>query len=213
MAILMRAPEESASWEWELNDFAQPGLESALLVAARMTAVLREHRLLDPDRLAWGWTVFGRGGIGLGANISLRGELDGTELARKVRQAQPAAFPEAVPGYFVVSGSGTWLDAEGEARSEPGLVELTVYSDERNLAAEVAVFHDIWGYCDFKGVPHPALRDRNAPRLAAALRDLEALLGAPAQPGDPTYFGQADGHGIAEPDLIDGLGPDLTDKL
>ncbi|MDH6227250.1 hypothetical protein [Streptomyces sp. MJP52] len=213
MAILMRAPEECASWEWELNDFAQPGLDSALMVAARMSDVLRKHRLLEPGRLAWDWTVFGRGGTGLGASVALWGALDGSELAQRVRAAQPASLPEAEPGFLVVSGAGTWLDAQGEARSELGLLELTVYPDERNLAAEVAVFHDIWGYCDFKGVPHPEVQERNAPRLAAALRELDALLGVPARPGDPTYFGHAEGHGLVAPDLIDGLGPDLTDKL
>jgi hypothetical protein len=209
----MRAPEECASWEWELNDFAQPGLDSALMVAARMSEVLREHGLLEPSRITWDWTVFGRGSTGVGSSVTLWGAVDGSELAQKVRAVQPLGLPEAEPGVLVVTGAGTWLDAEGEARSEPGLVELTVYPDERNLAAEVAVFHDVWGYCDFTGVPHPEVHDRNAPRLAAALRELSALLGVPAQPGDPTYFGHAEGYGMVAPDLIDGRGPDLTDKL
>ena len=51
MSILMRAPEECASWEWELDGFATPGLDSALMTAARMSGVLRGHRLLEPSRL------------------------------------------------------------------------------------------------------------------------------------------------------------------
>jgi hypothetical protein len=33
------------------------------------------------------------------------------------------------------------------------------------------------------------------------------------EPGDATYFGRAEGYGIEMPDLIDGKGPDLTDRL
>lgn len=53
----------------------------------------------------------------------------------------------------------------------------------------------------------------NAPRLAAALRGLDGLLGVAAEPGEPTYLGVAEGHGIKAPDIIDGPGPDLTDLL
>ena len=73
------------------------------------------------------------------------------------------------------------------------------------------MFHDIWGCCDFRGTQHPKVQKRNAPRLAAALQELESLLGTAAQQGDPTYFGQAEGYGIETPDLIDGRRPDLTD--
>jgi hypothetical protein len=41
--------------------------------------------------------------------------------------------------------------------------------------------------------------------LSAALRDLEELLGAPAVPGDATYFGKAEGYGLAGPYLTDML--------
>lgn len=211
--MLMRAPQECASWEWELDDFAQPGLDSALMTAVRMSSVLRKHGLLEPARLEWDWTVFGRGGVGARTSLALRGSLNEAELAQRIQDVRPAGIPQADIGLLVVSGPGTWADAEGTERSEPGLVELTVYPDEIHLAAEVSVFHDIWGYCNFKGVPHPEIQKRNAPRLTAALQELDALLGTPGEPGDPTYFGHAEGHGLEMPDLIDGLGPDLTDRL
>jgi hypothetical protein len=211
--MLMRAPQECASWEWELDDFARPGLDSALMTAVRMSSVLRKHGLLQPACLEWSWGVPGRGGIGVKTTLLLRSGLDETELAQRIQDVHPVGIPEAEVNLFVVSGPGTWLDAEGTERSEPGLVEMTVYPDEIHLAAEVFVFHDIWGYCDFRGVPHPEIQKRNAPRLAAALQELDALLGSPGTPGDPTYFGHAEGHGLEMPDLIDGLGPDLTNRL
>jgi hypothetical protein len=152
-------------------------------------------------------------GIGAATKLSLRGGLDVGDLSQRIREARPAAFPEAEPNLLYISGPGTWIDAESEERQEPGLVELIVDPDEQELTAEVAVFHDIWGHCDFQGVPHPEVQKRNAPLLAAALRDLEGLLGRAARPGDPTYFGRAEGYGMQMPDLIDGLGPDLTDLL
>ncbi|MFJ4813837.1 hypothetical protein [Streptomyces longwoodensis] len=75
------------------------------------------------------------------------------------------------------------------------------------------MFHDIWGPFDFRGSPHPEVHRYNAPRLAAALGELDALLGVPAEPGGAMYFGAAVGRGVMEPDVVDGRGPDLTDRL
>ncbi|WP_330349795.1 hypothetical protein [Streptomyces sp. NBC_00582] len=213
MSALMRAPVECASWEWELDAFAQPGLDSALMTAVRMSSLLRDHGLMEPDTLKWQWLVAGRGSVGVTTGLALRGKLNEAELAQRIQQCRPVGFPDAEIGALTMSGTGTWIDAGGTEHSEPDLVGLTVYADERHLAAEVAVFHDVWGYCDFGGVPHPDVQRRNAPRLAAALQELELMLGAAAEPGDPTYFGRAEGYGLEMPDLIDGLGPDLTDML
>ncbi|WP_254709411.1 hypothetical protein [Streptomyces lunaelactis] len=107
----------------------------------------------------------------------------------------------------------TRLDAEGKHHREHRLVELTVSPDSIGLSAEAAVFHDIWGEFDFRGYPHPDVRKRNAPRLAAALQALDSLLGVAAESGEATYFGRAEGYGIQVPDVLDGRGPDLTDLL
>lgn len=213
MSTLMRAPRECASWEWELDDFAPPGLESALMTASRMAVVLREHNLLQPRNIEWLWFVHGIGGIGVTTRLSVNGRLDDAELVDRVLQSRPAGFPEAQAGAINVLGPGVWLDADGTERQEPNLVSLSVSPDDISLAADLSVHHDIWGYCDFKGIPHPEVQTRNAPRLAAALQALDKLLGKAAQPGEPTYFGRADGYGVEMPDVIDGLGPDLTDKL
>jgi hypothetical protein len=213
MSLLLRAPQEAACWEWELDDFAPPGLDSALMTAARMSAVLRDHRLLYPQFLEWMWTVHGHGGTGVITRLVTSGPLDEGQLSRRVRESKPVGLPDAEPGVIQVLGTGTWFDAEGKEHQESDLVVLSVYPDQLHLAAEVAVFHDIWDYCDFHGNPHPEVQRRNAPRLSAALQALEKLLDAPAVPGDATYFGKAEGYGLADPDLIDGRGPDLTDML
>ncbi|MDX3588156.1 hypothetical protein [Streptomyces europaeiscabiei] len=213
MSTLLRSRSTCASWTWELDGFVPAGLRSALSVAARMSAVLREHELLVPDSLEWDWFVYGSGGTGLITRLSLQGPIDDEDLPQRVERSRPAGFPDASVGSVLVVGSGTWIDATGEKRGEHRLVELTVAPDAPGIWAELAVFHDIWGPFDFRGEPHPDIERQNAPRLTAALRSLDALLGVPAEPGEPTYFGSAEGHGIKAPDVIAGRGPDLTDLL
>ncbi|MFD9339676.1 hypothetical protein ACFWBF_35660 [Streptomyces sp. NPDC060028] len=214
MSILMRAPRECGSWFWDLEEVAAAGLESALVAAARMAAALREHELLEPASLEWSWFEVGKGGLGIHSRIDVVGRsLDDSTIAEQVRSCQPVGHPAAEMSAILVVGSGDWLDAEGKRHREPRLVELSVSPDPIGLSAELSVFHDVWNPCDFRGQPHPAVYAHNAPRLAAALRSLDGLLGVTAEPGEPTYFGVADGYGIKVPDIIDGLGPDLTDML
>lgn len=99
-------------------------------------------------------------------------------------------------GGILVLGSGAWIDASGTGHNEYRLVELIVAPDEIGPLAELSVYHDVWARCDFRGEPHPAVHAHNAPRLASALRALDQLLGVAAEPGEPTYYGQAEGYGL-----------------
>ncbi|MEU9415837.1 hypothetical protein [Streptomyces sp. NPDC048272] len=90
-------------------------------------------------------------------------------------------------------------------------MELIVAPDETDLWIELSVHHDVWGECDFRGEPHPAIQANNAPRLASALQELDRVLGVAAEPGEPTYYGRAEAYGLSAPDIIDGREPDLTD--
>lgn len=214
MPILMRAPKECGSWFWDLDDVTALGLESALESAARMSAVLREHELLEPVSLEWSWFEVGKGGLGIHSRMDVVGRsLDDAAIVEKARACRPVGYPAAEMSAILVVGSGMWLDAEGNRHREPRLVELTVSPDPIGSSAELSVYHDVWSPCDFRGRPHPVVYGHNAPRLAAALSGLDGLLGVAAETGEPTYFGVAKGHGIAAPDIIDGLGPDLTDLL
>lgn len=213
MSVLMRAPRECGSWFWEI-DGAGDGLGPALEKAARAAEVLGKSVLLKPLRIEYDWYVSGRGGIAVKTTLGLRRSLDDPELPALIRQTRPSGFPEAEVSSVRVLGSGVWFDATGSPRWEPGLVDLEVSPEGTDVTVEVSVHHDIWKFYDFFGLPHPELRDKNAPRLADALRHMEKAFGLPAETGEPTYFGVAEGYGIATPDASkDGKGPDLTDKF
>lgn len=215
MSILMRSPKERGSWYWDLDDFDTPGLESALSLAARMTEVLTRHELLTPIRLEYVWSVMGVGTTGITTALDLAKQpLGDLGLPERVRGSRPAAHPASHISYFDVLGTGTWIDEGGQPRSEYRLVDLSLSTAPTGLSAELSVHHDIWGWYDFAGRPHPEIYQNNAPRLTAALKDLTALLGMAPEPGEPTYFGTATVDGLAEPDADEnGLGPDLTDWL
>ncbi|NKQ28325.1 hypothetical protein [Streptomyces galbus] len=215
MPTLPRAPRERAAWFWDLYDFHAPGLEPALSLAARLSEVLDRHALLAPVRLEYLWTVSGVGSTGIRTTLDLAGTpLGDPALPDRVRGSRPVAHPTAHVTNVSVLGTGTRIDAEGHSRGEYRLVDLTVSAAPTGLSAELSVHHDIWGRYDFWGRPHPEVQQRNAPRLTAALRDLTALLGAPPEPGEPTYFGMATVDGVAEPEADEnGWGPDVSGWL
>ncbi|WP_019709036.1 hypothetical protein [Streptomyces xinghaiensis] len=214
MSKLMRAPRECGSWNWDLEEVASPGLESALATAGRMAEVLTRYDMLLPHKIEIDWYVAGRGGIGVTTTLALTCPLEDPLLAERARASRPTGFPDAEIAEICVIGSGVWIDEDGRSHREPRLVELSVDPAPVGLSAEMAVHHDIWGWFDFAGRPHPEIQKRNAPRMEAALRELNALLGVAAEPGEMTYFGFATEFGIGTPDALeDGTGPDVTDKL
>jgi hypothetical protein len=214
MSTLMRTPRECGSWFWDLDEFAPPGLESALTTAARMAEVLGKHDLLTSHQLEYRWYVLDSGGINITTSLALTVPLSDAGLPERVRGSRPVGFPDAEVDDLHVVGPGQWIDGAGAAHAEPRLLELSVSPAPVGLSAEIAVHHDVWGYFDFTGRPHPDVHQRNAPRLAAALQDLNALLGVAGEPGEPTYFGFATDLGIGTPDALDdGSGPNVMDKL
>ncbi|MFB7656291.1 MULTISPECIES: hypothetical protein [unclassified Streptomyces] len=179
-----------------------------------MAEVLRGHELLTPHRIEYGWYVLDVGGIGVTTSLALTVPLGDDRLPERVVSSRPSGFPKAEVDDIHVIGPGGWIDAGGQAHREPRLIELSVSPAPVGLSAEVSVHHDIWSWFDFAGRPHPDIYQRNAPRLAAALEELNSVLGVRGEPGEATYFGSATDLGIATSDALDdGTGPDVTDKL
>ncbi|MFD5131559.1 hypothetical protein [Streptomyces olindensis] len=214
MSRLMRAPRECGSWFWDLDEIAEPGLESALAIAARMSDVLIRLELLKPAKLEYGWYVLDSGTTGISCSLELSVPLGDPSLPDRLLGSRPAAFPTAQIDDVHIIGPGAWIDATGKAHLEPRLIDLSVSPAPTGPAAELSVHHDIWGWYDFSGRPHPEVCRNNAPRLATALQELASAFGVAPEPGEPTYFGTATADGIATPEAYDdGMGPDLTSRL
>ncbi|MEU4355302.1 hypothetical protein [Streptomyces virginiae] len=205
--MLMRAPKESGSWTWILDDPTGSGPGFGLATAARMSAVLTKHDLLELHSVEWDWSHAGRGGLAGSSRLSVSAKSLASPACPGWLRAR---HPQARISSITLLGDGAWFDAAGERHREHRLVDLYVALDETDIWVELSVHHDVWAQCDFRGVPQPLIHANNAPRLAAALQELEQVLGAEAEPGEATYYGRAEGYGLAAPDIIDGLGPDLT---
>ncbi|MFF3393014.1 hypothetical protein ACFYW1_19060 [Streptomyces sp. NPDC002669] len=214
MSTLMRAPRHCGSWFWDLDEVMTPGLDSALSVAMRMIDALKVFDLFSPVALEYKWYVLDSGPTGVESRLTIADPPGGLNLSERVSGSRPAAFPSAEPGTLHLVGSGAWSDAEGNLRREARLIDISVTPDPTNLIAELSVHHDIWSWFDFSGRPHPEVYNRNAPRLAEALREITSVLGVEPEPGEPTYFGHAVGYGVSTGDPDEnGLGLDVTDHL
>jgi hypothetical protein len=214
MSTLMRAPHHCGSWFWDLDEVMAPGLESALSVAMRMIDTLKGLDLFSLVALEYKWYVLDSGPTGVESRLNIAGPLNESTLPEKILGSRPIAFPGAELGALRFIGSGAWSDAEGNLRRETRLVDISVTPDPTNLIAELSVHHDIWSWFDFSGRPHPEVYNRNAPRLADALREITSVLGVEPEPGEPTYFGHAVGYGVSTGDADEnGLGLDVTDHL
>ncbi|MGW1188617.1 hypothetical protein [Streptomyces sp. NPDC002559] len=220
MSTLMRAPRHCGSWHWGLEEATPAGPESDLIAAtlfkaSQLAEVLKSHDLLTVTKIEYNWYAPRHGSTGLLSSLSIPATpLHDPELPGRVLGSRPAAYPNAYIGKFHITGSGTWFNEDGEPRKEPGLVNLSLHPLSIGISAELSVHHDIWSWFDFSGRPHPEVYNRNAPRLADALREITSVLGVDPEPGEPTYFGHAVGYGVSTGDADEnGLGLDVTDHL
>lgn len=220
MSTLMRAPKHVGSWYWDLEEITPTGpapelIAATLAAAAKITEVLKTADLLSVNKIEYSWRVPQHQWPSLRSVLFIPvTPLDDPKLLETILGTRPSAFPSAVINNLYISGMGTWFNTDGEPRREPELVNLSLSPNPLGISADVDVHHDIWGWFDFSGRPHPEVYHRNAPRLEAALRDITALFGVEPEIGEPTYFGHALGFGISTDDADDnGMGLDVTDHL
>ncbi|MFD3686447.1 hypothetical protein ACFWTE_16670 [Nocardiopsis sp. NPDC058631] len=216
MSNLLRAPSEVGSWLWYVEAPENPDISDSLVVVARVASVLEKHDLLKSDVIEICWSEYGKGKIGIWTKAAPGIPFADPRYATFVQQGRPSGFPKAHAAHIETVSTGAWIDASGKRHQELQLVNLMVSPDPNEIQVEISVHHDIWSWYNFSGHPHPEIYDQNAPRLAAALEEVETMLEAETENGEGTYFGTSEGFWIKRPDpedLVDGLAMDATDRL
>ncbi|MEU1899314.1 hypothetical protein ABZ512_13105 [Nocardiopsis dassonvillei] len=216
MSKLLRAPSEVGSWLWYIEAPEKPDISDSLTVVAKLAGVLGKHELLKSDIMEVCWSQYGKGKIGIWTRISPGVAFADSRYADFVQQSRPSGFPDAYAAHIETVSTGIWIDADGRRHRERQLVSLVVSPEPGEIQVEISVHHDIWSWYDFAGHPHPEIYDQNAPRLAAALENVEKVLQVETENGEGTYFGVSEGFWIKRPDaedLVDGLAMDSTDRL
>ncbi|MGZ2359124.1 hypothetical protein LRE75_20850 [Streptomyces sp. 372A] len=179
-------------WVWELS----PGQVAFRPSDAARTAAGLWGRLADQGLAASGGTAALRV-LDRDNPRNVRMELSGPGLgappwapaspfARAVREA------DALEGDLVVvirlECPGKWLEPGGTHRAERLFaVQVEVWGGTL-LVTTLETYSDAWLTVDTRGREQPEVHALNAPRLAAALDGISALLGGPPEPGEENRY-------------------------
>lgn len=190
-------------WTWEIPA-EDAGIRPA---AAARTAVavwneLTERRLAAPGS---------RAGLLVRAGSKLRDvllerhglRLTTDPLAPGSAFAQAAAQADELDGDFVltirIDCPGWWFEPGSEYRAEKLFsIHLEVW-DGRLLVVTLETYSDAWLTMDTRDREQPEVYAANAPRLAAALEGISALLGSPPTPGDENRHAAPSPTGFEDP--------------
>ncbi|MFB8766806.1 hypothetical protein VSQ78_03760 [Nocardiopsis alba] len=216
MGELLRAPEAVGSWEWFVDTGGKAGIFECLSTIAAVAEIFHRHALLKVEAVEICWEHPRNRRADICKTIPVSGAIDTPEYAQSLLASRSGDTSDAQLKLLRAHGGGTWIDVQGNAHTEADLILLETMPLFDDVATEVAVHHDVWARYAFSGAPHPEVHAANAPRLAAALKEVESTLRSDTSPGEPTYFGAVEGYGIQAPEpyeIVDGRAPDLTDRI
>ncbi|WP_405644107.1 hypothetical protein [Streptomyces uncialis] len=121
----------------------------------------------------------------------------GTTLLRHMSRAA-----ELTGDYFMtlrLHCPGYWLEAGTKHRAEKlFVIQVEVLKNEPYIVT-LYTYSDAWLPLGIRGHEQVDVYEANAPRLAAALRDISALLGVPVEPGDMNRFASPTESGFEDP--------------
>lgn len=204
MSLLLSSPWPSASWRWEAEFQEDVGVETAAATALTLAALLQDHELLQLQQVEVYWYVPKKRILRSSSLITLKTGVETPigDLLQDISASRPSGYPDAFAGRLVLSGPGKWIDAQGHKHTEQQLSTAILSLHAEEIGVTLVVRHDIWSYYDFSGIPHPEIHARNAPRLTALLKAMEATLETDTIEGEPTHFAEPDENGIKieEPD-------------
>ncbi|MDA2809704.1 hypothetical protein O4J56_03530 [Nocardiopsis sp. RSe5-2] len=177
--------------------------------------VLEKRELMDLTEMKLTWSREGVGSIGIQSVVWIHGaSTPSNEVVDKVYDSRPAGHQDSVVGRIEILGPGSWADHDGEIYREPQLIWCHCSPTDFGVFGSLQIRHDIWGWYDFFGEPHPDVYHRNAPRLASAIKGVEEVLDVELEEGEGTFFATPEKYGVAyyEPNA-NGKGFDVTARL
>ncbi len=194
-------PRGSALVGWCVFESETPvpgGAEGVRYLLERLSAaaaVLNEASFLAPSKLeCQRWRAFKLPAV----TLPLDGVVEPGPLADQLRAfADAHGAPEAELVEMRLSGPGRYFDAAGEVHVDDRLCDLEITNSGSYGSTWIFnVYSDVWLPYDLTARPQPEVWRRNAPRLEAVLRQLEAVFGVEVEPGDPTKHAEVLRYGL-----------------
>ncbi|MFI6687770.1 hypothetical protein [Streptomyces sp. NPDC050485] len=104
---------------------------------------------------------------------------------------------------------GFWLEQGGKYRAEKLFAVQMVLWAGNSLMVTLETYSDAWLTVDTRDREQPEVHTLNAPRLAAALEKISALLGSAPDPGDENHYAKPTQDGFED---VRTEGPAYTDS-
>ncbi|MFE9489847.1 hypothetical protein ACFYNF_26005 [Streptomyces sp. NPDC006641] len=193
----MIASTPVARWTWGRDDTAD-ALVQCIRDSLAAYSVLSAHRLACGEpKIKISVAESGRSDSYLFRGELPTGEGVSTEATERLSRIVES---ELRPGRIgsvdtSVECAGIIVDESGEFLQE-GLFQLSISAFADFVGTDLATLSDVWMPYNLKGIPQPVVYAKNAPRLAAALRELAVVLESDTDPEDPTYFGKPTETGV-----------------
>ncbi|MFJ6216433.1 hypothetical protein ACIQGZ_24355 [Streptomyces sp. NPDC092296] len=205
-----------ARWTWNSGSTTGDEITDCVGAALSVLYVLVANRLSGPVRRIS--VEVGRYGAPQSPLHHGVFELRGNSLeenARRIVDEVRAAAARGPIGSVVsrLACPGRWYDADGAEHREARMFDCGALATDSFVAVDLATYGGCWTPYDLTGRPQPTVHQANAPRLAAALNGLAALLRDPTEPDGPTRFGVPTPTGVANLFGPDGTADDVWSRF
>ncbi|WP_030623081.1 hypothetical protein [Streptomyces sclerotialus] len=188
---MITSEDPVGDWTWELtpSDTHEGRPARAVEIAAAIWDILARHELAAPA---------GKGSFSVRSvpnardilvdvkDIAFEGKIPqpDTVLSRSVTQAEAVAQGDTLVS-FRVQCPGYWLESGAKHRAEKLFVVQVDIWKSSLLVVTLETYSDVWLTMDTREREQDDVHAENAPRLAAALESISALLDSSPAPGDP----------------------------
>ncbi|QKV69518.1 hypothetical protein HUT13_12550 [Streptomyces harbinensis] len=190
-------------WTWEVDpDAAETQPDRAAEVAVDIWNILAGKELAVPTgKVSFSARAMGDNQHALvdvtGLPLEPNPLSPGTALSHAVLEAG------SLSGDLLVSVRiecpGYWLEAGVKHLAQKLFVVQVDLWKRRLLVATLETYSDAWLTMDTRDRPQPEVHAENAPRLAASLEGISALLGTAPTPGDPNRHATPTRQGFEDP--------------